>query len=176
MRAGELANNKRIECIRPVEIDHRFTRQDPLGCGMKSQPEHERMPIQEDQPIIRMKGNLRMAQCEKPFTAGLPSSAKECLLRLSFNKGQLGCFCCLHDGLHDAPRYPQHPPANACRCWQAIQQAWHSSTVECVNPSTHSIRCSTLIPQFALDVLESSFQCIDGPLQSYESVFRDCHI
>jgi hypothetical protein len=61
MRAGELANDKRIECIRPVEIDHRFTRQDPLGCGMESQPEHERMPIQEDQPIIRMKGNLRMA-------------------------------------------------------------------------------------------------------------------
>ena len=92
MRAGELSNNKRIECIRPVEIDDRFTRQDPLGCGMKSQAEHERMPIQEDQPIIRMKGNLRMAQCEKPFTAGLPSSAKECLLRLFFNKAQLGPF------------------------------------------------------------------------------------
>lgn len=44
-------------------------------------------------------------------------------------------------------RQPQHPPAKACRCLWAFQQAGQSLIVEWVKSSTDSMRCSTIVPQ-----------------------------
>jgi hypothetical protein len=43
--------------------------------------------------------------------------------------------------------HPQQPPAKACRCWEALQQRSHNSTIEWVIPSTQAIRHWTTVPQ-----------------------------
>jgi hypothetical protein len=79
MRSGHAPDEKWIECVRAVQIDHRLSGQRMLANGVQSQSKHKRMPIEQNQPILCGKTDLRVPQAEEPILVRLPSSARRAM-------------------------------------------------------------------------------------------------
>ena len=84
-------DEKWIESVCAIEIHDRFAGQDAFAGGIQPQSKHERMSIQQEQPVFRLKGNLRVTQCEKPIPTPLMRVARRSL-RLNRNKGKFRWF------------------------------------------------------------------------------------
>ena len=93
MRAGHTPDEKGIVGVCAIEIHDLFSGQGAFGGGIQPQSKHEWMSIQQEQPIFRMKGNLRVTQCETPIPTSLIRVVRR-PLRLSRNEGKFRWFCC----------------------------------------------------------------------------------
>ena len=122
MRTGHPPDEQLIEGVGAVKIHDRLARQDAVTGGIEAQSKDERMSIEQQQPVIRVKRNLRMAQAETPLPTSLGYSSRR-RLSLRVDERKRRWFCRGYRGMHGQPHYPQHPPAKTCRCWQATQQA-----------------------------------------------------
>jgi hypothetical protein len=74
MRSGHAPDEKWIERVGTVQIDHRLSGQSLFANGIQTQSKHKRMSVEQNQPILCSKTDLRVPQAEKPVLIRLVSS------------------------------------------------------------------------------------------------------
>jgi hypothetical protein len=71
--SGQSPDHKWVERVGPVKVHHRLSGQRTIRSRMQPESQHQWMAMQHHQAVIGVKRDLRMTQCQEPFTGCIGS-------------------------------------------------------------------------------------------------------